>query len=52
MHFVLREKISTASALAEFGFIPKGALRKTGAPTKLILWGIGTAGCPQKPEAQ
>ena len=36
---VLREKKSTSSALAEFGFIPKGAIGKT-------------VGLSYKPEAQ
>jgi hypothetical protein len=48
---LLREKSSTGSR-SEFRFIPKGALRKTGAPAKFILWGIGTVGCRQKTEVQ
>ncbi|HEU5005031.1 MAG TPA: hypothetical protein VFT49_03025 [Candidatus Saccharimonadales bacterium] len=49
---ISREKSSTDPAIAGFGFIPKGALRKTGVPAKFTLWGDGTVGCPQKPEAQ
>jgi hypothetical protein len=37
-YLLVREKSSTGSQ-SEFGFISKGALRKT-------------VGCPQKPEAQ
>jgi len=47
----IREKSSTGSALAEFGFIPKGAMRKTGVPEKFTFRGDGTVGCPHKPEA-
>jgi len=49
-YLILREKSSPVFALANFGFIPKGAL-KDGAPIKFHFMGFKTVGCPQRPEA-
>jgi len=47
-----REKQGTGSAKAESGFIPEGAIGKTGVPAKFTLWGDSTVGLSYKAEPQ